>query len=82
VPKSCPQCTTLQESLDLCGLAGIQNSKTANVKNPNLLKHISIYERFKRLGSLNEGSFIKTDKPQYEVDILLAIPYVKGGYGI
>jgi hypothetical protein len=63
-------------------LAGIQNGKTANVQNPNFLKHISIYERFQRFGSVNEGAFIKTDKPQYEVDILLAIPDVKGGYGI
>jgi len=68
-----------EESFDLCGVANAESGKTANVQNVNFLKHIRIYEKCNRYGSQNQCDFILSDKPQYEVDILLAIPCGKGG---
>ncbi|KJS21600.1 MAG: hypothetical protein VR72_09680 [Clostridiaceae bacterium BRH_c20a] len=67
------------EGFDLCGVAGAESGKTANVQKANFLKQIQIYEKCSRYGMQNQSDFILSDKPQYEVDILLAIPYGKGG---
>jgi len=70
-----------KEGFDLCGVADVENDETANVQNANFLKHIRIFEKCSRYGSQNQCDFILSDKPQYEVDILLAIPCGKGGDG-
>lgn len=76
---SCLQCTTGEERLDLGGVEDAESGKKANVQKKNLLKHIRIFEKCSRYGSQNQSDFILSDKPQYEVDILLAIPCGKGG---
>ena len=68
-----------EESFDLCGVADVESGNKANVQKVNFLKHILIYERCSRYGMQSQSDFILSDKPQYEVDILLAIPCVKGG---
>lgn len=79
VPISCLQCATGGESFDLCGVADAESGKTAKVQNANFLKHIRIFEKCSRYSMQNQSDFILSDKPQYEVDILLAIPCGKGG---
>ncbi len=65
--------------MDLCEVKDSENSDTAIVQKVNFLKHILIYEKCSRYGMQNHSDFILSDKPQYEVDILLAIPCGKGG---
>jgi hypothetical protein len=65
--------------MDLCGVADAESTKKANVHKANFLKQIRIFEKCSRYGSQNQSDFILLDKPQYEVDILLAIPCGKGG---
>jgi len=85
VPMSYPQCAMGEECFDLCGVANAESGKKANVQKANFLKQIQIYEKCsrydsqKQYGSQNQCDFILSDKPQYEVDILLAIPCGIGG---
>ena len=79
MPMSYPQCATGEERLDSCGAAVADSGKTANVQKANFLKHIRIYEKCSRYRSKNQCDFILSDKPRYEVDILLAFPCGKGG---
>ena len=76
---SCLQCGTGGEGFDLGGVTGAGCGKTANVQKANFLKHIRIFEKCSRYGMQNQSDFILLDKPQYEVDIVLAIPCRKGG---
>ena len=78
MPESYPQCTIGEKSLILSGFSDSKNSKTANVQSENFLKHIRIFEKCSRYVSQNQCDFTVSDKPQYEVDILLAIPAGKG----
>jgi hypothetical protein len=60
--------------LDLCGVSDAERGKKANVQSANFLKHIRIFEKYGRYGIQSHSNFILSDKPQYEVDILLAVP--------